>query len=76
MSTRSSIAYATAGTASMHLYVEMLDNTVHLEIKTRPPITVINVIIPPALIVDVAAIVRRAEDRGEGWIEQVLPSGD
>jgi hypothetical protein len=61
MSTRSSVVLVTQGDTVMHLYYDMLDDEMHLEIDLDKTHIVVNVVIPTPLADGVAAILKRAE---------------
>jgi hypothetical protein len=62
MSTRSTLAMASEGQTIVHLYHEMHDDEVHLEIELEPTYICLNLVIPKPLVAGVTAILRRAED--------------
>lgn len=61
MSTRSSLALASDGAVVMHLYEEMHDGEVHLEIALDRTNVRLNLAIPKPLVAGITAIVQRAE---------------
>lgn len=76
MSTRSTLALATEGQTIVHLYHEMHDDEVHLEILLDPTHIRLNLVIPKPLVADVATILKRAEEAERlGQILDDVPPG-
>ena len=61
MSTRTSLVFVERRNTTLHLYREMLDDLIHLEIKNDETGDVVNVIVPAACVDDVAALLRVSE---------------
>ena len=57
MSTKSSLAYAETEKACVHLYYELIDDEVHLELESNG-ITVLDFVVPKEMVKDLTALLK------------------